>query len=247
MGADQAHQLIDLKGERLVQRRGENPKLPKLFDQVSFYWAAPSLHVVMGTSGKGKSSFLKTIGGVWQPQSGSLLFAGQALWSNKGRQDVSTLSKIGFAFQNNALFNSLRVIENLCFPHRTRFREINESARLSLAEDWLKKVGLEHAATQYPHELSGGMQKRLAIARTLILKPDYVFLDDPTAGLDPITSKVMSDLLLSLLKGSNSLVVIVTNDPDRAKSWGPNIHFLDQGRLVSPDHSEYPAIQERFL
>lgn len=194
----------------------------------------------MGPSGGGKSSFLKTIGGVWSPTSGEVLLDDKA---PSGAQ----LRRVGFAFQNNALFGSMRVIENLLFPHRQRFPETPEKEREPLARSWLAKVGLEAASAQFPFELSGGMQKRLSLARALILKPDFVFLDDPTAGLDPITSRTMSQLVGSLLEGSQSLVVIVTNDTDRARDWGPNIHFLAEGGLHSPDSPRYAEMRERFL
>jgi phospholipid/cholesterol/gamma-HCH transport system ATP-binding protein len=187
----------------------------------------------MGPSGEGKSALLKTLGGVWKPSSGELFFDGRRVWGRRSQiQDPQILNRIGFAFQNNALFNSLRVLENLLFPHRSRFPDTAESTRRKLGESWLEKVGLLAASHQYPHELSGGMQKRLAIARTLMLDPDFIFLDDPTAGLDPITSKNIADLIRTLLGDRDTLVVIVTNDPDRAADWGSNRHFLKNGQLL---------------
>lgn len=205
------------------------------------------MHVIMGPSGQGKSTLLKTLGGVWRPQKGQLLFGKKNLWVGDEKQDLNLLKSLGFAFQNNALFSSLRVLENLQFPHRQRFPEIAETERRNIALDWLSKVGLEASANVFPHELSGGMQKRLGLARTLILKPDYIFLDDPTAGLDPITSKVMSDLISNLLKGTQALVIIVTNDPDRARDWGPNIHFLIDKKLTSPGGVGYSQLAEEYL
>ncbi|MBS1983974.1 MAG: ATP-binding cassette domain-containing protein [Bdellovibrionales bacterium] len=237
-----------LEGRALSQTQGAEPHLPVLFTDVSFRWTAPSVHVIMGHSGEGKSALLKSMGGVWKPRSGQVVADGKNMWAEKAYiQDPRILTRLGFAFQNNALFNSLRVLENLCFPHRQRFPKMPEAERRSLALDWLHKVGLEQTVAQYPYELSGGMQKRLAIARTLILEPDFIFLDDPTAGLDPITSKKMSDLIATLLKGREALVVIVTNDPDRALAWGPNIHFLVDGHLVSPGSSNYHAVRKVFL
>jgi len=240
------HRLV---AESIVQSEGGQEGLGRpLFSDLSFAWEAPELHVIMGPSGSGKSSFLKSIGGVWRPVRGKILLDGRSLWkSNKWEQEPELLQRIGFAFQNNALFNSLRVIENLLLPHRQRFADCPSLERQKTAQNWLEAVGLGHAAMLFPHELSGGMQKRLAIARALVMQPDFVFLDDPTAGLDPITSKQMAELIRSLLKGTEALVVVVTNDPDRARDFGPNIHFLVGGALCSPSHQEYPRLAEEYL
>jgi len=202
----------------------------------------------MGGSGSGKSTFLKSIGGVWPPHTGTISIDGISLWKkNSPIQNPQALSKLGFAFQNNALFSSLRNIENLTFPHSKRFPGFTSSERSELAMQWLEKVGLQQSAFSFPHEISGGMQKRLAIARTLLLEPEYIFLDDPTAGLDPITSESIGEMLSNLLKGKDSLVIIVTNDPERAKAWGPNIHFLTNETLISPNSQQYDSIKESFL
>lgn len=219
-----------------------------LFKDISFKWEAPGLHVIMGSSGGGKSTLLKSIGGVWPPHSGQIKIDGLNLWqTNQHTQNPAALSKLGFAFQNNALFSSLRNIENLSFPHSMRYPKLTIKERSELSMHWLEKVGLEQSAFVYPHEISGGMQKRLAIARTLILEPDYIFLDDPTAGLDPITSESIGRMLTTLLEGKDSLVVIVTNDPDRAKDWGPNIHFLHDNHLHSQDSDQYLEAKRQFL
>ena len=235
-----------LTADSISQRQGALQQGPVLFENVSFSWSSPGLHVIMGPSGAGKSSLLKTIGGVWKARTGTVKANGKNLWSASGSQNLSVIGNMGFAFQNNALFSSLRVIANVTFPHRQRFPLMNEKERSGLAMDWLQKVGLENSAFQFPHELSGGMQKRLSIARTLVLRPEYIFLDDPTAGLDPITSKKMADLVMSLLSGSESLVIIVTNDPDRARDWGPNIHYLFDKKLISPGVDSYKGIAETY-
>ncbi len=238
-------QKIEFKG--LTQHQGQDPKARLLFANVSGLWSGPSVQVLMGPSGIGKSSFIKTLAGVWRPQRGEIVFEGQPLWiENSQILNPKLLPKIGFSFQNNALFSSMRVLENLTFPYSQRFPSSTRQERDSLATEWLKKVGLEASAKVYPHELSGGMQKRLGIARTLILNPEYIFLDDPTAGLDPITSKTMASLVKDLLKNSQALVVIVTNDPDRAKDWGPHIHYLTDQTLNSPGQSQYKNISRDY-
>lgn len=201
-----------LEFRALSQYQGQDPSARILFQNITDRWTGPSVQVLMGSSGCGKSTFIKSLAGVWRPSSGEVLFGGKNLWNqNDENQNMPILSKIGFSFQNNALFTSMRVIENLTFPYAQRFPESKKEDRIILAKKWLKNVELQSSSDVYPHELSGGMQKRLGIARTLILNPEYIFLDDPTAGLDPITSKVMAKLVKDLLKDSSALVIINCN------------------------------------
>lgn len=220
-----------LRAIRVVQSPGRLQHVPTLFE-VDCEWKGPSLNVIMGESGSGKSTLLKTLGGVWKPLSGQVLFEGQGLWSEIGnKQNNALLSRIGFCFQNNALFNSMTCFENLCFPRSKRRPLESETERRRIATHWLDKVGLSGSDTLFPFELSGGMQKRLAIARTLILEPDYIFFDDPTAGLDPITSRQIALLLLELLENRPALTFVVTNDEDRARSWASSVYELRGGHL----------------
>jgi len=222
---------LRITAEKLKQSAGAHRRRSPLFN-VDLDWKGPAIKVLMGESGVGKSTLLKSLGGVWKPQSGKLIFGEERLWL-RGRfnQNPKLLARMGFCFQNNALFNSMTCLENLCFPHRQRFAEVAEGKRLNLAMEWLEKVGLGHTRDLLPHELSGGMQKRLSLARTLILQPDYLFFDDPTAGLDPITSRQIAKLLISLLDNHPALSVIVTNDQDRAKEWSHEIYELENGGL----------------
>jgi len=234
---------LELQASKLTQTAGALADARQLFD-VSLHWSGPSLHTIMGASGSGKSSFLKTLGGVWAQKSGSLSIGGIDFHSPEGI--ILRRTYIGFAFQNNALFSSLSVLENLCFPHRLRFPEFSESERTQIARSWLERVELLPAEKQQPHELSGGMQKRLGIARALILNPKFLFLDDPTAGLDPITSRTIAELVISLLKESASLSVLVTNDRDRYRQWGGELHFLENGRLISANDPDFAQAVEEF-
>jgi len=224
-----------LSAERVVQSAGRIPSATPLF-QIDCEWKGPSLNVIMGESGSGKSTLLKTLGGVWKPLSGTVLFEGRPLWSAKGfDQDRRLLDRIGFCFQNNALFNSMTCLENLCFPRSKRRPLESDVERRKIAAAWLDKVGLPGTEDLMPHELSGGMQKRLAIARTLVLEPDYIFFDDPTAGLDPITSRQIALLLIELLESRPALSFVVTNDQDRARSWARKIFELRAGALHEKD------------
>ncbi len=231
---------LRIKAQNLKQSAGSARGSRPLFE-VDLDWKGPGIFVLMGESGVGKSTLLKSLGGVWKPQSGKLEISNTPLWlEGRFNQNTELLSKMGFCFQNNALFNSMSCLENLCFPHRQRFPMTQENERQDLAMTWLDKVGLSQIASLFPDELSGGMQKRLSLARTLILKPDFLFFDDPTAGLDPITSRQIAKLLLGLLDEHPALSVIVTNDEDRAKEWSQQIFDLTNGQLTAHKEIEPP-------
>jgi phospholipid/cholesterol/gamma-HCH transport system ATP-binding protein len=234
---------LHLMAENVSQVAGGIRDEKKLFS-VSFDWKGAQLHTIMGISGCGKSSLLKTLGGVWERSGGRLEIANLPFNSNQAQN--LRKKQLGYAFQNNALFNSLTNFENLAFPHRLRYPEIDEARRHELVVEWFAKVELQHAVKLFPHELSGGMQKRLGIARAMILEPRYIFLDDPTAGLDPITARSIAELLGKLLSERESLSVLVTNDMDRAQQWGGELHFLHQQKLVSKDDPEFAKVLKDF-
>jgi phospholipid/cholesterol/gamma-HCH transport system ATP-binding protein len=220
--------------ELLAQNLGysyEKSDLSRSLFSIQLEQKGPSINVLMGESGCGKSTLLKTLGGVLKPQQGKVFIEGIELWGHKSKPNPDLLQRIGFCFQNNALFSSLSCLENLCFAHRKRHPTLPEEERRKLANQWLHQVELAHAGFLYPHELSGGMQKRLAIARTLILEPSYLFFDDPTAGLDPISSRSIAKLLKTLLDQKQVLSWIVTNDLERAHYWSENIFTLKGGSL----------------
>lgn len=226
-----APHMLRLEAKALSQHTGAEAREQELF-RVNIDWEGSSIKIIMGESGVGKSTLLKTLGGVWRPQRGSLQLNGLDLWSpQSSKQNPYLLSKIGFCFQNNALFNSMSCLENLCFAHRKRFSEESEQSRRDLAQKWLKRVELHQVESLLPHEISGGMQKRLSIARTLMLNPEIIFFDDPTAGLDPITSRQIIQLLQQLLLERPALSIVVTNDEDRARQLGKTCFVLEDGKL----------------
>lgn len=172
--------------------------------------------VIVGPSGGGKTVLLKVIAGL--------------VSADEGRVTVES-SNVGMLFQKNALFDSLTVEENLLFPLKERKGLIGPPARERAAR-FLSSVGLEGTQDLYPDEISGGMQKRLGIARALIVEPEVILYDDPTAGLDPITSRTIADLIRSLRHDVGSTLVTVTNDMQRAYQLGDRIFLLAQGRLL---------------
>jgi phospholipid/cholesterol/gamma-HCH transport system ATP-binding protein len=187
--------------------------------------------VLIGPSGQGKTVLLKTLSGLITPSSGQVFIYGQDWERINNSQKMEILKKIGMLFQKNALFDSLTCGENIAFP----LRETTTSSEKEIAEIveyFLEAVGILHAKNLYPDEISGGMQKRLGIARALALKPELIFYDDPTAGLDPITSKKIIELILDLKKKNNSTVIAITNDMNRAYQMADRIAMVYNQELI---------------
>jgi len=170
---------------------------------------------VMGPSGSGKSLLLKVMVGLVSPTAGAVYVDGRALTSLSTQETVSRNSRIGMLFQRNALFDSLTAIENVCFP-QIETLGVSEKQAIEFSKELLASVGLTAAAERYPSEMSGGMQKRLGIARALALRPEFLLFDDPTAGLDPITSRSIMRLIKELQIQNKATAVVVTNEVARA-------------------------------
>lgn len=186
--------------------------------------------VVMGKSGSGKSVMIKCVIGLEQPDSGSILVMNQEI-NKLEQEDLDELrTEIGFLFQGSALYDSMSVRENLEFPlrrHTKKFGVIEDT--MPLVMEALESVGLAHAIDLMPNELSGGMKRRIALARTLILKPKIILYDEPTTGLDPITSKEIVLLMNSVQKKYNTSSIIITHDVDCAKVIANRMILLIDG------------------
>ncbi|TDR25375.1 ABC transporter ATP-binding protein [Flavobacterium cheniae] len=186
--------------------------------------------VVMGKSGSGKSVMIKCVIGLEQPDSGSILVMDQEI-NNLEQEELDELrTEIGFLFQGSALYDSMSVRENLEFPlrrHTKKFGVIEDTTPLVM--EALESVGLAHAIDLMPNELSGGMKRRIALARTLILKPKIILYDEPTTGLDPITSKEIVLLMNSVQKKYNTSSIIITHDVDCAKVIANRMILLIDG------------------
>ena len=186
--------------------------------------------VVMGKSGSGKSVMIKCVIGLEQPDSGSILVMDQEI-NNLEQEELDELrTEIGFLFQGSALYDSMSVRENLEFPlrrHTKKFGIIEDTTPLVM--EALESVGLAHAIDLMPNELSGGMKRRIALARTLILKPKIILYDEPTTGLDPITSKEIVLLMNSIQKQYNTSSIIITHDVDCAKVIANRMILLIDG------------------
>ena len=186
--------------------------------------------VVMGKSGSGKSVMIKCVIGLEQPDSGSILVMDQEI-NNLEQEELDELrTEIGFLFQGSALYDSMSVRENLEFPlrrHTKKFGIIEDTTPLVM--EALESVGLAHAIDLMPNELSGGMKRRIALARTLILKPKIILYDEPTTGLDRITSKEIVLLMNSVQKKYNTSSIIITHDVDCAKVIANRMILLIDG------------------
>ncbi|MGB6943923.1 MAG: ABC transporter ATP-binding protein [Bryobacteraceae bacterium] len=187
--------------------------------------------VVLGRSGTGKSVLLKLMVGLQQPDSGSIRIQGQEIAGLELNRLNEIRKKIGFLFQQAALYDSLTVEENVDFP-LSRHTTLPEAERRERVRALLASVGMERDLTKMPSDISGGMQKRVGLARALALDPDILLFDEPTSGLDPITAAEIGDLIMKLKKERNLTSVVVTHDIHSAKSIADHLVLLRQGKVV---------------
>jgi phospholipid/cholesterol/gamma-HCH transport system ATP-binding protein len=188
--------------------------------------------VVFGKSGSGKSVLIKCLVGLLEPDEGKVVILGKDIIELKNEELNVLRKKIGFLFQSAALYDSMTVRENLEFPLRDLRKKPQEEID-ELVLETLKSVGLEDAIDKMPSELSGGMRKRVGLARTLILKPEIILYDEPTTGLDPITSKEISHLILDIQKKYNASSIIITHDVECARITANKMVVLKGGICIA--------------
>lgn len=189
--------------------------------------------VVLGKSGSGKSVLIKCIIGLISPDQGSIHVLDQDVLNlNTDEMDLMRV-KVGFLFQSNALYDSMSVRENLEFPLRRHGKDLSPDEMDKAVKEALESVGLAHTEYMMPAELSGGMKKRIAIARTLILKPEIILYDEPTTGLDPITGKEISELILEIQKVYKTSSVIISHDMHCVKIVANRIVMLIDGKCYA--------------
>ncbi|MFL5754099.1 MAG: ABC transporter ATP-binding protein [Bacteroidia bacterium] len=208
--------------------------------------------VVLGKSGSGKSVLIKCIIGLIRPDKGTIRVLEKNI-PELGQEELDRIRvKVGFLFQSNALYDSMSVRENLEFPLRRHSIELSKTETDELVMEALSNVGLSETIDMRPSELSGGMKKRVALARTLILKPEIILYDEPTTGLDPITGKEISSLMRELGEKYNTSSIIISHDMHCVKIIADRIILLNEGRCYADgdyatlEHLPDPIINRFF-
>lgn len=188
--------------------------------------------VVLGRSGAGKSVLIKILVGLLKPDKGVVKVLGQQV-DQLSRKDLDALRlRIGFSFQNSALYDSMNVRQNLEFPLKMNRRHLSKKEIDAAVEEVIEAVGLKSKLSNMPADLSGGQRKRIGIARTLILKPEIMLYDEPTSGLDPITSDEINQLINEVQEKYHTSSVIITHDLTCAKETGNRVAMLLEGKFV---------------
>jgi phospholipid/cholesterol/gamma-HCH transport system ATP-binding protein len=220
-----------------------------VLDHLSFAVPRGTACCIMGRSGTGKSVTLKLLMGLLKPDTGHIMVNDTEIDSLDSAGLVDVRKTMGFLFQYSALFDSLSVADNVAFPLR-RHTRMSEPEIASSVRERLAEVGLEADLDKMPLDLSGGMQKRVGLARALALKPSILLVDEPGSGLDPITTREIDTLLMKLKSTSQTTMVVVTHNVASAQRIGDNLIILDQGQIVVQgtaeelDQSQDEAVQQ---
>ena len=188
-------------------------------------------NLIIGQSGSGKTVLIKNIVGLFEPTEGDVLYDGRSFMSMSKKERAQLRREMGMIFQNAALFDSMSVLENVMFP-LDMFSNDSYKDRVRRARFCLEHVNLADAEAKFPGEISGGMQKRVAIARAIALNPKYLFCDEPNSGLDPKTSLVIDELIHSITKEFNTTTIINTHDMNSVMGIGEHILFIYQGHAA---------------
>ena len=200
-----------------------------VLDNINVTFETGKTNLIIGQSGSGKTVLVKNLVGLLQPTSGEVLYDGRDFIRMSKKEKVQMRREMGMIFQSAALFDSLNVLENVMFP-LDMFSTMNYRERVKRAQECLDRVNLIEAQQKYPGEISGGMQKRVAIARAIVMNPKYLFCDEPNSGLDPKTSLVIDELLSGITKDYNMTTIINTHDMNSVMGIGENILFIYKGR-----------------
>lgn len=201
----------------------------QILKDVSARFETGKTNLIIGQSGSGKTVLMKSVVGLLRPESGQILFDGRDTLNMNSRQIKELRKEIGMLFQGSALFDSETVLGNVLFP-LMMFSDMSREEMTDRAMFCIERVNLKGAENKYPSEISGGMQKRVAIARAIALNPKYLFCDEPNSGLDPKTSIVIDELLSDITHEYNITTVINTHDMNSVLGIGDNIVFLNKGR-----------------
>lgn len=187
-------------------------------------------NLVIGQSGSGKTVLVKCLVGLHDPDTGEILFDGRDFTKMKDQERNDIRKELGMLFQGSALFDNMTVEENVLFPLQM-FSSLSKEEQRERANFCIKRVNLDHAPNRFPSEISGGMQKRAAIARAIALNPKYLFCDEPNSGLDPKTAVVIDQLIAEITEEFNITTIINTHDMNSVLEHGDSISFIHEGKL----------------
>lgn len=210
-----------------------------LYD-ISFNFEKGKTNLIIGQSGSGKSVLTKCIVGLHKPEQGQILFNGRDMVTMNNRDKKNVRKEIGMLFQGSALFDSLTVLENVMYP-LMMFTNMSKSEMRDRAKFCLDRVDIKEKDDLFPSEISGGMQKRVAIARAISMKPQYLFCDEPNSGLDPKTSILIDELIKDLTDEYKMTTVVITHDMNSVLEIGDNIMFIYKG------HNHWTGNKESIL
>lgn len=222
-----------IRAEKIVKTFGKQ----EVLKGIDFLFEAGKTNLIIGRSGAGKTVLLKSLVGLLAPTSGTIYYDDINFTGldKKGMREIRM--QIGMLFQGSALFDSLTVEENIRFP-LDMFTNMTIKEKLDRVNFCLERVNLQGTNAKYPSELSGGMQKRVGIARSIVLKPKYLFCDEPNSGLDPKTSILIDELISSITHENNITTIINTHDMNSVMEIGENICFLHEGHLEWSGHKD---------
>ena len=211
-----------------------------VIEDVSWNMKPGQSNLIIGASGSGKTVFMKCLVGLFKPDSGDILYNGQNFTQMTIEQKKEIRKEIGMLFQGSALFSSMTVEDNIIFP-LNMFTNNSRKEKLARVNEVLERVNLKGSNKKYPAELSGGMMKRVGIARAIVLNPKYLFVDEPNSGLDPQTSGLIDQLIDEITKEYNITTVINTHDMNSVMEIGDNIIYMYQG------HKEWEGNKKEII
>ncbi len=200
-----------------------------ILHDVSLVMETGKCNLIIGASGSGKTVLMKCMVGLFTPDSGTIIYDNKSMSELAVDEKKSLRQQIGMLFQGSALFDSMTVEKNIKFP-LDMFTKLSHSEKMKKVDEVLARVNLEGANKKFPAEISGGMKKRVGIARSIVLNPKYLFCDEPNSGLDPQTSLVIDRLINDLTKEFNTTTVVVTHDMNSVMEIGEHIFYMFEGR-----------------
>lgn len=200
-----------------------------VLEDINATFESEKINMIIGKSGSGKTVLLKCIVGLLTPEKGNIYFDGRNFTTANRKLKKQIRQEIGLLFQGGALFDSLTVLENIMFPLEM-FTELNYEQRREIAFNSLHRVKLYNVENKYPAELSGGMKKRVALARAIVNKPRYLFFDEPNSGLDPLTARAIDELIIEIAKDYQITTIINTHDIKSVMTMGEKIIFIHKGK-----------------